>query len=75
MASPAPRLEVGANGAKSVETDSRLDTAALSVPSVDFILLAPTSSPGQDSNESEETFYTFKTPSKQTFVDSQSAVV
>ena len=64
MALPAPRLEVGANGAKSVETDSRLDTALLSAPSVDFVLLAPTSSPGRDSNDSEETFYIFKAPSK-----------
>ena len=68
MDSLAPRLEVGANGVKSVETDSRIGSAALAVPSVDFVRLAPTSSPGRDSTESKETFYTFKALSKPVFI-------
>ena len=59
MASPAPGLEVGANGAKSVKTDSRLDTAALSVPSVDFVLLAPTFSPGAGQQRERRDFLYF----------------
>ena len=46
LALPRPRLEVGANGAKSVETELKQLNLGFSVPSVDFVLLAPTSSPG-----------------------------
>ena len=52
-----PGLKVGANRTKSTEgTDSQSGSSFQSV-STDFARLAPTSSPGRDSNESEEAFY------------------